>query len=536
MTSQVSQNPISLQPNQGIASYYERLKKTAEVVVQIAIQIFFIAASILTAAAAFPVRFHSILLPLVGLSTTLYSSLFYLFPNPLSEDALEPHSPLLIAVQADPVVIHPAPQVPPQQLRGLVREGNNCCFNSTFQFINSDPQIANWFRAPFTHEIDLAAFENFLASYQPGQQAIARFREYVDQTPHPRPTIPFMFRMFAEQHSDFLNVVPQRETWFQNQLTETMNLEDFEHFLAPCHPTERLIQGFRAYIAQQPRPGANIPAQFQAFLAQNPYFKQVRKLRETFEAIIALHQFFYSYDNGTADARNGIGLADSQKLRVALHRLDPNINRLSNQQEDAGQVLSSLFSLLPPEQHILIQNEVRRNGELAPLQDPLRNCYLHLDLIENQPVSQLEQMFRNSCDYNPTPDTNIRLTFPEAPNALRFQINRFKWIPPQPTWWSRRFPAFFSDNPGTPGKVSTPIEVPEEITITLRNGEQKRYRLVSFINHQGESANSGHYIAGRIVNENRYIFDDMQVTLVDPAQWQERLRQAYFLSYLPVPD
>ena len=46
------------------------------------------------------------------------------------------------------------------------------------------------------------------------------------------------------------------------------------------------------------------------------------------------------------------------------------------------------------------------------------------------------------------------------------------------------------------------------------------YDLIGTINHNGPSANAGHYIACSKINDNWYKFDDLRVKLIDEKELQ----------------
>ena len=57
--------------------YLDSAALIAEVIVQIAVRVMFVAACILMAAAAFPLSFHVVVIPIVALGSTWLSSTFY---------------------------------------------------------------------------------------------------------------------------------------------------------------------------------------------------------------------------------------------------------------------------------------------------------------------------------------------------------------------------------------------------------------------------------------------------------------------------
>lgn len=191
-------SPIIASPRLiGEEAYFEpplEEKTIPELIVEIAIRILFIGASVLTAAAAFPIKFHAVVLPLVGLSATLLAALYPEEPS-FPQSDLPPLPPLIY----DPIQALPAQAVVPiQRPRGNQNTGNNCPFNTTLHIFESIPQLAEWFRHPLTLETDIDTFLNFIARYNPPEGLIEHFRTFVDQIEQPRHSVIQMFRSFIQ--------------------------------------------------------------------------------------------------------------------------------------------------------------------------------------------------------------------------------------------------------------------------------------------------------------------------------------------------
>jgi ubiquitin C-terminal hydrolase len=137
---------------------------------------------------------------------------------------------------------------------------------------------------------------------------------------------------------------------------------------------------------------------------------------------------------------------------------------------------------------------------------------------------------RKEYDY---PIRQIQVSILEAPTSLRFHFKRFEYVQPRQSLASKLLPKFCAPPPRQFRKLEQDIDIPEEFSITLANGEVKHYRLVSFVNHHG-SYWGGHYTSGRIVSGHKYLIDDTQVTLVDLGEedWNQALRKAYQVCYV----
>ena len=98
------------------------------------------------------------------------------------------------------------------------------------------------------------------------------------------------------------------------------------------------------------------------------------------------------------------------------------------------------------------------------------------------------------------------------------------------------FPFALNRNQDVAGKNKTDINNPFEITIESGKSDlvnNKNYHLVSFINHLGETVNSGHYIA-YIKEGSKWIrYDDSNVSEVTDAQAEAAAKQAYVFFYQP---
>jgi len=497
--NQVAQ-PLIRQIDYRRIDYCARVKEIALVVAQTAIRVLFILASLLATAAAFPVSFHVIALPIIAMSSTTLAGFFFPDPTLVARPYFPPLPPLLRPAPPLPLPGQIPAVIPQEAPRGLINISQNCGFNSSVHFLESDPITARWLRNLLPANMDMPAFENFLAGYDPKPRLVADFRAFAAANPNPPRPVREVFREFVDRY------VPP-------------------------------IADFSAY----------------------------RKIQEAFQHLQALHEpfsnFFAAYDVALRDNQEVIG-GNSQALRLALHGIS-TIPASEHVQVDAPEPLTYILDLLPDAQKMRIEEAYRYKTAglpaIAGLPDARsrkeeRTNFLTLEFKENEETpTTLDRMFNYYCDHDMEAADPIRYTgvdgqqhrytpehanrrFLEAPPALRFQIKRFYNVPPPKTWYSRIAPSWFPGQSWTMVKKDIPVEIPPDFQITLPNGERRRYQLVSFINHHGSSIASGHYTAARIVNGRKYFMSDRTVTQPDQAAWDERLRKAYVVCYLPIPE
>lgn len=504
MTSGVS-SPVS--PVKQIDSQLScclKLKQLGQIIAQIAVRILFIATSILTAAATFPIHWHAVGLPIVAVSSAFLAAFFFHKITPVFS-IFSSSTPLI----QPPNLMQPLPADAP---RGIVNGGNNCALNALAHFVNSDPLISRWFQTPLS-EMDLNTFEQFLAPYRPPAAMTAAFRTFVDNEPHPRPTVSALF--------------------------------------------SRFLQDGAAYV-----PAA---ADQRAFRTIQMDFGGIAATQDAFA------QFFAEHNRAIQENRAVID--GSQNLRLALSRAPTAmISSSAQEQVDPSEALSAFFAHLPDAQQMKMEITRRYNVQgrtplqgnpegvtqneetygIIPFLMPRRGSNEPLDLqkfLNSFCTEVTEITTRNANGINEVYPTTIERQFSQPPTALRFQIQRScRELVPQGclarfrNWLTRILPAFLerwlSKCWARPVPVietvkrDDPVEIPEELTIVV-NGAVRTYRLATVINHVGDSPDSGHYTAGRIVNGNKYILDDQRVTLADQATWDDYRRQAYLVCYLP---
>lgn len=179
-------SPISgARPSLDSVPLCTKLTDLAEVIVQIAVRVIFIGASVLMAASVLPLAFQAVLIPLVAISSTMLAGFFFVKPTVEREF---PDSSLQPLIKQREVLL------PLDAPKGLLRTGNNCSFNAMVQFLESDPAIAKWFREKPPAEG--ASLEDQIGYWGP------LFDSYVENEPHPRPSREMLFDNFIKDHSN----------------------------------------------------------------------------------------------------------------------------------------------------------------------------------------------------------------------------------------------------------------------------------------------------------------------------------------------
>lgn len=421
----------------------------AKVIVQIVARIIFVIGSLVVAAAALPVEWFAIGLPIAALVSAVVSYNFF-------GDAA-PSAPQAIPVQS--AAVEPLPKDAPL---GIINTSNNCAFNSLVHFWESSPEIADWIRKP-------------LSAQDVCQQVIEEAR-----------------------------------------LDPTIDLTALQDS-----------------IEKSEAPASSKIAYF---------VTRHRKILSTHDAF---QIFWKSYS--TAVEKGVRQVEGSQKLREALHQIDPKISISERVQEDASECFTHLLDLLPANKKL--SWKISRFYDLTPFTDAANRPdsdhrdneevvpYIPLSMEQDgSEALHIQKMLDHELDKKEagveanitgkdgvaTPCKNIRtkLELLNAPPALYLQIKRFDSKVPE------------GKSEATITKNETPVEAPLVLKIKV-GGVEKIYQLSSFVHHSGSTPSSGHYRAGRLIDGKRYLLDDERVTLDDPA-WERLLQQAYLLCYVPV--
>lgn len=475
-------------PKESQLGFCSKLKQLVQLIVQTAVRILFIAISILIAAAAFPVSFHAVLLPVVAFSSAVLAAFFFPETKPIapyfdSSSLMRP-----IGAQA-PMQI--AAELPADMPRGIPNTGNNCQLNVVFQILKSVPQIADWLRhPPIRPDMTLNQFQHLLAQYNAPPALITDFVAHVAGQ-HPPYSIP---EMFANQY-----IPPVLHVIAFGKLRETFN-----HIMILQRPFFDFLMAYDQAVARNER-----------VIAADSH-----NLR------FALHQISPSIDP------DHVQIDAAETLTPILDALPPHLKlRVSEtyQFDTTGQpALADLprgFTEPQAHRHGFITLHLPKDRPVLRLTELLQEYLQSHERIEKRSVDGKNRGYPAVC----------RRQFLEAPPFLIFQIKRFYCEDAPSSKLSYLFSWLWPKLPsGIVTKREDPVEVPTEITIPLASGEQRRYRLVIIGDHHGATRESGHYTASEDVNGQKYIMSDEQVTPVDQAAWDAYRSQAYLPVYLPV--
>lgn len=495
------------QQNQQPLPLTRKFRQAAQMLGEMAIRIFFIIASVFMTAAALPLSWHAVVLPLVGLTATFISGFFFPRPSPLQPPYFDPLSPLLESVPILPPAQIP-PLLPPGAPRPLVnvaqncafnsltQMGQNCAFNSLTQFKTSLPLLVEWILRPLTAETNLPALQQFLQEYDCPQEVWAPFQAYMaNQPPNNGLTVPVLFREFLAEYA-----------------------------------------------------------------RQNGASLQVKELNETYQKILILQgplcrmvtSYMVSYQRNAPNVEE-----NSQNLREAFHSVSGLIDRSPYVQIDASELVQRLTEVLPRRMQLFFRTTYHFNTNGLPALDGIPNGitapkiehhgYFQLTMKEGEIAPSVGQMIRDfMTDHismekraidgkdHPYP-TLVRRELLEAPPFFLFMVKRFYNRQKPESTLTRLCSRFFPPLGWEIGKNSAPVHVPPELEIPLANGAISRYRFhPCFIVHHGATPNSGHYTSNREVQGQKYYMSDEHITQVNQEAWDEALRNIYLGAYVRV--
>jgi hypothetical protein len=460
------------------ANLSSNLYKVAEATLQVSIRVFFILANISIAAYVLPFTWHATLIPVITVGSTALTGFFYMKDRPVFGSFFaSPQTPLLRPIIAEANGVLPA-DMPADAPRGFHREGNNCAFNATAQFLETSPELAAWLRDPIPDEIELEPFIDRIRqdySEQLPEETFDAFRQYVNAQRRPLLFIPKLFDKFLNRpNAPFLPIC------------DTFNALRILHkpYCDFYHQKDEAVQN-RQLLSQGNSQNLRV-----ALSQVNPLIKAASHVQT--DADEALKSLFRAIPDRF-----------KAKVRMTNEFLDPN--RVATSYE----VRESCFSLP------IIKNNTP-DGILT-----------------------LEHLFQNYCNSTEVepPLARAKVELLSAPPALYFHIKRFDIEQAPCSWLTKWLPSFFRPLPIKKVKVDPPIHFPPEFQVRLATGELKTYRLAGSVNHDGSTIDSGHYTAAINKGDQRYLMDDTSVTLVDQDHkelWDGRLQHAYLLSYVCV--
>ncbi len=337
----------------------------------------------------------------------------------------------------------------------------------------------------------------------------------------------------------FFDSNPKLAEWLRRPLgegeipTRLIQLLSNEYGLRPS-----VAEKFLAFVHNYPERHLSARTMFFKFLEKNPEFEGAEQIRDLFNAHDALRAFYKANDEAVRDKR-AISQGNSAVLRNVLTRLN---GAAFPDEVSADEVSRLVLDHIAPRQ---FRSYIETTYPGLPQVDKTMVGLHPLHISEGGP-KDLQALVDGYCT-----DARRQIRFSEAPSALHLWIKRVKDVPPPAGCYNRflrgmhkRYPNFSEfalQRPklATKGRIDTPIQRPEEISIPLKDGKRQRYQLKSYVTHLGK-ANSGYYVSGEIRGEHRFRENDTIVTLVetekDQAHWNEELSQADLLCYLPVVD
>lgn len=462
---------------------------SVKVVSQLAIRVLFIVANI-AMATLFPPAWHWLVVPIVSVGATAMAALFF----PQHRTVLSrPFQPLAPEGFPRDVPLWPA-HYPDLSPVGYRNESNDCAFNAIAHFVDSDPIMAEWVRHPI----------------------------------------------------------------------QAMNVEEFCAFLGTYLVPDEWIVQFRTFAEGHLQPAPLFPAFLDQYQPQEGERQQVRELKDRFKALLQAHEAlaqFYQANDAARAERHRVSEANPSSLRRALNRVSAQIDPNPRVQTDASEILGVICNLLPPGQWPQVQTQYHlrteglpllTQGENLPRQSSSPLLQLHFPSGSSQmTLENLIQRFQNrqtssgeGASYrgidgqmHQYPIEREENSFLTAPESLRFQLVRMSFERPPESGLNRWLPRLCPRSPSRGVKNDTRVQMPDEIGIRLATGEECRYRLRSFVTHDGDYG-GGHYTSGEIRGEHRFIEDDSRVTLVEGLahqdRWRSNLEQAYLVCYVRV--
>jgi hypothetical protein len=566
-----------------------RVQKIALMAAQLAIRILFVVGFTLLTMALTPLSFHAVLLPSVFCCTAVLSLFFFnqdgekeahplvspSTPNefisldsPVSSPVQDGQvRPLLSREMEFPSYVDPnafddplPPYLPSDAPRGVYNQGNNCAFNSVIQLLKSDPKICEWVRKILPQGNQMEAFDDFFREYNVSEDALNAFHQFAAENP----------LGFRDAFERFISVdYPHEE--------ECQAVHDLCQFLSnPEHPIPagNEFADWESFLDEHCVP-ANYTGRFREFFEQKRLQIALEKFvvgyqpeggdRVKFDTIKgvlkiqnAFRVFFEAYSRAEEKGKKLVN-SNSQRIRVALSQLEGSqIHASSSYQEDAFDILRILLDFLPDRQKFSAKQAIHLNtfglpaiagSDIAQRDIPVETIIpLELNpqgslLLAFQNYIQntnLEGNYLRCRDVEGTmrdyPINRVELSFINVPSALRLQIKRTQFEMPEPReGWFGWFWDWWSGSQGRAMKNSTPIDVPLELNLPIVDRAPMKYVLNSFVNHLGDSPNSGHYTSYRAVGGHYYHINDREVTLLSQEAWMEAARGAYLLCYLPQP-
>lgn len=454
-------------------------KAIVHTIVQIAVRVFFVFAVVIMTAALLPLAFHAIVVPVIGISAAILSAFFFQLDVSAYAQPIEPFAPLLQPIADIPLkFIAPLPAAYPQELpiRGLIRQGMNCCVNASSQCHEGDPGVAQWVRTPLP--AGLEPFLHYLAQYD------------------------------------------LRPEWIQG----------FRNYYATLAPAPDVLLAFDHYFSQMVYP----PEVHDQYVKFRDIFKGLLRIQPYFSQFFAAHDHVIQ-NNLALGHENSQNLRIV--LSALSGGIDPNPNVQLDATEVSYCLLNHLPNSLKT--HIR-ETTRRSDGTATEREEYTPIVSLALPKGNSKPsMVDLVNDYTREETIQPENQGLIRrsVQFVEHPPVLRCHIKRFESVSPPKSWLTKLLPDWWPGMQWRAKKLHTPVAF-DPISLRIADGTARDYTCNTFLVHLGDSATSGHYIAYRKVmihGQPAYFqIDDHLVTQIDQQAWERASQEAYMVYYFQI--
>lgn len=235
--------------------------------------------------------------------------------------------------------------------------------------------------------------------------------------------------------------------------------------------------------------------------------------------------------------------ADLCESRRKVHEVAPDAIQVVGREEDAYEALvRALFpSKLLHRQQITTRYS---NGETVVKED--RASVISFAIQEGGFVPSLNVFFdsdgggaeikrivnREERCYH---SEQQKIRYLDAPPALWLSPKRFKYTQGPDSLLTRVLSPLFPALRGKTEKIEAPLsDTPDQWRIKLVDDSDRDYRLDAFILHVGPTAQRGHYVLYRCIEDQWHLFDNHQVIPVDLPAMRAALERSYLLHYSPI--
>ncbi|MGL5263419.1 MAG: ubiquitin carboxyl-terminal hydrolase [Candidatus Rhabdochlamydia sp.] len=263
--------------------------------------------------------------------------------------------------------------------------------------------------------------------------------------------------------------------------------------------------------------------------------------------------------------RKAISSDYSQKFRLVLHHLNPQIEKKSRH-EDAHEVFITLvgeyekiINLQKGEEHLLNTSYIHfknmltkyyKVGKEVDIPNDIPSCLSECNTLTKEEVQWQLQIELSAHKISPNFNELLQTFFNKKEEEITFSENSAKLMKDEkcvqvelikeerkfakkPTYLAIQFARFSHDERG-PSKIHTLIiDIPEQLDTTslaIKDSSLGKYELTSFIVHSG-TLNSGHYIA-YLKKEDQWIkCDDESTSYTDKSDVLQDLSNSYMCFY-----